>query len=104
MMADDGGARDAQHDRRRGSGPSAGAFAGVGIQLGLTLALFAWLGTWLDRRLGTSPWLLILLVFVGASAGFYSIYHRVIGSGRSGSGNTGAGSSAGTSKRSGQGR
>ena len=65
----------------RQSGPSAAAFAGVGIQLGLTLTLFALLGRWLDTRLGTSPWLLLVCVFVGAAAGFYSIYRRVIGGG-----------------------
>jgi len=63
------------------SGPGAAAFAGVGIQLGLTLTLFALLGRWLDARLGTSPWLLLVCVFVGAAAGFYSIYRRVIGGG-----------------------
>lgn len=67
--------------RRPGSGPSAAAFAGVGIQLGLTLTLFALLGRWLDARLHTSPWLLLVCVFVGAAAGFYSIYRRVIGGG-----------------------
>ena len=67
--------------RRPSSGPSAAAFAGVGIQLGLTLTLFALLGRWLDARLGTSPWLLLVCVFVGAGAGFYSIYRRVIGGG-----------------------
>lgn len=61
---------------------SSGAeFAGVGIQLGLTLTLAALLGRWLDARLGTSPWLLIVLVFVGAAAALYSIYRRVIGPG-----------------------
>jgi hypothetical protein len=65
----------------RSSGPSAAAFAGVGIQLGLTLTLFALLGRWLDTRLGTGPWLLLLCVFVGAAAGFSSIFRRVIGGG-----------------------
>jgi F0F1-type ATP synthase assembly protein I len=59
----------------------AAAYAGVGIQLGLTFVLFALLGRWLDARLGTGPWLLLVCVFVGAAAGFYSIYRRVIGSG-----------------------
>ena len=68
----------------RQSGPSAAAFAGVGIQLGLTLTLFALLGRWLDTRLGTGPWLLLVCVFVGAAAGFYSIYRRVIGGGGTG--------------------
>ncbi len=68
----------------RGRGPSgngAAAFAGVGIQLGLTLTLFALLGRWLDERLGTGPWLLLVCVFVGAAAGLYSVYRRVIGGG-----------------------
>ena len=59
---------------------SSGAeFAGVGLQLGATLALSAWLGYWLDRKLGTLPWATIVLVFLGASAAFYSIYRRVFG-------------------------
>lgn len=58
---------------------SSGAeFAGVGLQLGATIALSAWLGIWLDRRLESSPWLTILMVFVGAGAAFYSIYRRVM--------------------------
>ena len=62
---------------------SSGAeFAGLGLQLGMTIALGALLGHWLDRKLGTSPWLLILLVFVGAGAAFYSMYRRVFGPGQ----------------------
>jgi hypothetical protein len=75
------GGAPGQGGRSGASGPSAAAFAGVGIQLGLTLTLFALLGRWLDTRLGTGPWLLLLCVFVGAAAGFYSIYRRVIGGG-----------------------
>jgi F0F1-type ATP synthase assembly protein I len=55
---------------------------GVGLQLGATIALAALAGHWLDKRLGTSPWLLIALVFLGAAAGFYSVYRRVIGGGK----------------------
>lgn len=59
---------------------SSGAeFAGVGLQMGATLGLSAWLGYWLDGRLGTRPWLTIVMVFVGASAAFYSIYRKVMG-------------------------
>jgi len=32
---------------------------------------------WLDRKLGTSPFMLILGVFVGAGAGFYSLYRAL---------------------------
>jgi F0F1-type ATP synthase assembly protein I len=47
--------------------------------MGATLGLSAWLGYWLDGRLGTRPWLTIVMVFVGASAAFYSIYRKVMG-------------------------
>ena len=60
--------------------PAAGSgseFAGVGLQFGFSIVLFAFAGYWLDKKLGTSPWLLILLVFVGAAAAFYSMYRRL---------------------------
>ena len=31
-----------------------------------------------NRRFGTGPWCLILGVFVGASAGFYSMYRQLM--------------------------
>jgi F0F1-type ATP synthase assembly protein I len=62
---------------------SSGAeFAGLGLQLGATFALSAWLGYWLDRRLGTLPWLTIVMVFFGAGAAFYHVYRAVLGKGR----------------------
>jgi F0F1-type ATP synthase assembly protein I len=36
-----------------------------------------WLGWWLDEKLGTSPWLLLVGIFLGASGGFYSLVRRV---------------------------
>jgi ATP synthase protein I len=57
--------------------PSVGEYAGVGLQFALTIVGFMFAGMWLDRRLGTSPWLLILFVFGGAAAGFYSIYRKL---------------------------
>lgn len=61
-----------------GTGTSAGAYAGMGIQFALSILLFLYLGQWLDRRLGTDPWLLLLFVFGGAGASFYSIYSRLM--------------------------
>jgi ATP synthase protein I len=62
---------------------SSGAeFAGLGLQMGAVLLAGAWLGHWLDGRLGTLPWLTILFVFLAAGAAFYSIYRKVIGGGR----------------------
>jgi F0F1-type ATP synthase assembly protein I len=44
----------------------------------LAIVVFMFAGMWLDRALGSSPWLLILFVFVGAGAGFYSIYRKLM--------------------------
>ena len=60
--------------RRPTGGPGAGAFAGFGIQFVVALLLFLYLGQWVDRRLGTAPLFLVLGVFVGAGASFYSMY------------------------------
>lgn len=67
---------DTQHTRS-GLG-SAGEVAGVGIQFAGAILLFLFAGRWLDERLGTSPWLLLLGVFVGAGAGFFSIYRQLV--------------------------
>ena len=71
-----------RHPQGRKPASSGAEFMGVGLQLGATIALAALAGHWLDKRLGTSPWLLIALVFLGAAAGFYSVYRRVIGGGK----------------------
>jgi F0F1-type ATP synthase assembly protein I len=65
--------------RNTGSGGiSGGEFAGIGIQFALVILVFTGAGIWLDRRLGTSPWLLLLCVFLGAAGGFYSIYQKAM--------------------------
>lgn len=53
-------------------------FAGSGIQLVVSILLFVYAGRWLDGKLGTSPWLLVLGAFVGAFAGFYSMYRALM--------------------------
>ncbi len=60
--------------------PSGAEFAGAGLQFALTLVVFMFLGIWLDKRLGSSPWFVLICVFVGAAAGFYSIYRKLMGS------------------------
>ena len=61
----------------RNSPPSGLEFAGLGIQFVVAILLFLYLGKWLDGKLGTAPWLLILGVFVGAGGGFYSMYRKL---------------------------
>jgi ATP synthase protein I len=62
----------------REGGTSAAAVAGLGMQFVVAILLFLFLGKWLDERLGTTPWLLIAGVFLGAGASFYSIYRRLM--------------------------
>jgi len=79
-----GPTRDPSRGRPRLS--SGQEFAGLGMQFAGAMGLFGLLGWWLDGKLGTAPWLLILLIFVGAGAAFYSMYQRVFGgAGRSSS-------------------
>jgi ATP synthase protein I len=66
----------------RGSSVSGAEFAGIGAQFALTILIFVYAGIWLDRRFGTSPWLLLTCVFLGAGGGIYSMYRRVTASQR----------------------
>ena len=52
-------------------------FAGAGIQFALAIVLFLLAGQWADRKLGTSPAFLLVGVFIGGGAAFYSLYRRV---------------------------
>jgi len=56
----------------------AGAVAGMGLQFALSIVLFLLAGQWIDRKLGTEPLFLIVFVFVGAGASFYSSYRKLM--------------------------
>ena len=56
----------------------AGQFAGAGFQFTATVLVGVFAGIWLDKKLGTSPWLTIVLVFLGAALGFYSLYRNLM--------------------------
>jgi ATP synthase protein I len=58
--------------------PSPATYAGVGIQFAIALVIFALGGNWIDQRLGSSPLFLVLGVFVGAAAAFYSMYRKLM--------------------------
>ena len=68
----------------RRKGMSGSEFAGAGLQFGVTIVGFALAGVWLDKRLGTSPWLVIVGVFAGAGVGFWAMYRQVTRSERKG--------------------
>jgi F0F1-type ATP synthase assembly protein I len=57
---------------------SGAELASGGIQFAVILVLSSFAGMWLDRHLGTSPWLLIVLVFAGAAAAFFSLYRKLM--------------------------
>jgi F0F1-type ATP synthase assembly protein I len=79
MTAPEGGktGRDPiQHPGR--TGVSGAEFATAGIQFTAILVVASFAGMWVDKQLGTSPWILIVLVFLGAAAGFYSLYHKLM--------------------------
>ena len=59
-------------------GFSVSEFAGVGLQFAVSILVFLYLGQWLDRKLGTAPWLLIVGVFLGAGLSFYSMYRKLM--------------------------
>lgn len=59
---------------------AAGEFTGYGLTWALSVLLFLLGGWWVDERLGTTPLLMIVGAFVGAGAGFYSLYRHVIAS------------------------
>ena len=48
---------------------SLGPYLTLGIQLALSVVVFFFVGKWLDGRLGTSPWLMLGGVVLGAVGG-----------------------------------
>ena len=75
----DKGAGKSDYDRllHKRKGLSGSEFAGVGIQFAVTIVVFAFAGIWLDDKLGTSPWMVLVLVLGGAGLGFWSMVRRV---------------------------
>jgi ATP synthase protein I len=58
--------------------PGAGAVAGMGLQFAISILLFLLAGQWIDRKLGTEPLFLIVFVFAGAGASFFSINRKLM--------------------------
>ena len=53
-------------------------FAGASFQFTVCVVLGVFAGIWLDEKLGTSPWMVIVMVFLGAAIGFYSLYRNLM--------------------------
>jgi F0F1-type ATP synthase assembly protein I len=64
-------------DRGNAAHPRSGGDLGTVMQFGISLILATLAGSWLDRKFGTSPALLLAGMVVGAAAGFYSMYRKL---------------------------
>jgi hypothetical protein len=54
-----------------------GAISTVGLSFVIAIVLGTALGWWLDERLGTSPFGLILFFFLGLAAGILNVYRTM---------------------------
>ena len=50
-----------------------GRYSALGIQMTASMCVFGYGGYWVDGKLGTYPWLMILGLFAGAGTGFYAL-------------------------------
>jgi ATP synthase protein I len=61
---------------------AAAVLSGAGFTMAAAVAIGALAGNWLDHRLGTEPWLLIVGFFLGTIAGFMQMMRIVAVAGR----------------------
>ena len=52
-------------------------YAGTGLTFALTILVLGFVGWWLDERLGTRPWLMILGILAGFVGGLISMVKRI---------------------------
>jgi F0F1-type ATP synthase assembly protein I len=61
----------------KGLDASSSKLMGLGLQFVIAILLFLYAGMWLDKQFGTAPWLLLAGAFIGAAAGFYSLWRAM---------------------------
>ncbi len=49
----------------------------VGLELGIAVALGLLVGWYLDQRLGTEPWMMLLWLVLGLVAGFRGVFRAI---------------------------
>jgi hypothetical protein len=64
----------ARASRRMYEGLSSSA---VGLELGIAVVVGILFGMWLDRTLGTEPWLMLVFLILGLVAGFRNVLRAV---------------------------
>jgi F0F1-type ATP synthase assembly protein I len=51
-----------------------GPFLTLGLQLAITVVAFFFLGRWVDQKLGTEPWLMLVGLVIGVVGGFLKFF------------------------------
>jgi len=57
---------------------AAGMVSAIGILLVVSTAIGYFFGSWLDRKLGTDPWFMLVFTILGIAAGFIEMIKLVI--------------------------
>jgi hypothetical protein len=65
-------------DQRREMMRASGQFMGHGPTWAIAVLLFMGLGAWVDSKVGTAPFLLVIGAFVGGATGFYNLYYHIV--------------------------
>jgi F0F1-type ATP synthase assembly protein I len=52
-------------------------YAQIGLELAAAVLLGFWAGYWLDKKLGTAPWLMLAGAAGGMAAGFYLVVREL---------------------------
>jgi F0F1-type ATP synthase assembly protein I len=63
---------------RRPDPPNAAQYATLGVTFGAGIVLPTLLGSWVDTRLGTTPWGVMLGVFGGFALSLLWVYRRLV--------------------------
>jgi ATP synthase protein I len=62
---------------------AAGPLLTAGLQMALAIVVFVFVGRWLDEKLNTIPWLMLVGGFIGAGGGLYKFIKTALASGSS---------------------
>lgn len=49
-------------------------YSSLGLEMGAAIVVGLLIGLWLDRTLGTKPWLTVVFFLLGVAAGFKNIF------------------------------
>ena len=59
-----------------------GKYSALGLEMALSVVIGMGIGYYLDRWLGTEPWLMIVWIGLGFAAGVRSLYRAAVRSGK----------------------